>query len=91
MQCEPVSNGELSSLPHAENGGDCRHDEVRVTDRRQISKRHPVGEAADQRVGHRESETGLADTAGSGQREEARVAVAEMCHDRGNLALSADE
>ena len=88
---EHVGHGPLSGPADAERLGDGRRDEGGIGDRRQRHDRGAVGERILQAGGHLQGETGLADAAGTGQGEEANLALVQGLADRRQLPLTTEE
>jgi hypothetical protein len=81
----------VPGLAHSENLRDRGDDEGGVGDGRQAHVPDAVNEVAGDRGRGSRSETRLADTAGSAQRDETHIVATQQIDDGGDLRFTADE
>jgi len=80
-----------SLVSHAQHPGDSRGNEDRVIQRAQIDEPDALWKVLEQIGGGLQSNTGLADTTRSGDREEPHVIVIQQVHNAGDLIFSSEK
>ena len=88
---QPLGQRPVAAVDHAEGAGDGGRDEGGVGQRREVDEDHAVGEVVRDIVGDGEGEAGLADAAGTGQRQQRHRLVEQQGAGGGHLPLPADE
>src|SRR5215212_1893745 len=88
---QDVSKEPVTWISDTYRFGQCRHDEAGVTNWRQVNEDHAIDEGRRCVVRDRQRESGLADTPGTGQREERNRLIEEQGSGRCTLALPANE
>ena len=88
---ERIERRALLRLAHLQHGGDSRRHERRVEQRRQRNKVDAVGEIGQQLAGRGHAQARLADAAGAGEGQQARIGPAQPRHDRIEVRRAADQ
>ncbi len=86
-----VGQRPVACLPHAERLADCREYAVGIVRRGERHEGHAVREVVFGGTGHPQGDTGLADTAGTGQGQEGCVRVREQRDHLGDLAAASNQ
>ena len=92
-KCIPQSLGRLPSaaFDYAEDGRDRGADEIGVADSGEGDERGAVGELAGQVGGDAEGQSGFADAAGAGERQQPDILSTKQVSDRPDFFFPADE
>src|SRR5215218_9433382 len=78
-------------LTRPEHGGDAGNDERRIVQRGEVDEDNPIWKVLQHALGDRDRQPRLADSAGTGHRQQPDLVILELASERRELSLTPDE